>query len=74
MTFDTTIISNIQQEFQAFKQLFLDETSVINQRLLNIEQQIDSQTTSGMHTLSRQCTHIISKLLNVPSFLSMSPF
>lgn len=55
MIFDTTIVSSFQQEFQAFKHSFRDEISDIYQRLLNIEQQNDSQTTSGMHPIFRQC-------------------
>ncbi|XP_052073021.1 E3 ubiquitin-protein ligase DZIP3-like isoform X2 [Mytilus californianus] len=49
MTFDTTIISNIQQEVQGLKSMLIDELSDINQRVLNIEQQMDSQTTSDIH-------------------------
>lgn len=63
MIFDTTIISNIQQEVQAFKRIFIDELSDMNQRVLDIEQQMDSQTTSGMHTIVRQFVLIISNLL-----------
>lgn len=63
MIFDTTIISNIQQEVQAFKRIFIDELSEMKQRVLDIEQQIESKTTSGMHTIVRQCVLIISNLL-----------
>ncbi|CAG2249647.1 unnamed protein product [Mytilus edulis] len=49
MIFDTTIISNIQQEVQAFKHMLLDELSDMNQRVSDIEHQIDNQTTSDIH-------------------------
>ncbi|XP_076105704.1 uncharacterized protein LOC143074036 [Mytilus galloprovincialis] len=49
MIFDTTIISIIQQEVQAFKRIFIDELRDMNQRVLDIEQQMDSQTTSDIH-------------------------
>lgn len=49
MIFDTTTISNIQQEVQAFKRMFIDELSDMNQRVLDIEAKMDSKTTPGMH-------------------------
>lgn len=59
MIFDTTIISNIQQEVQALKHMFIDEQSDMNQRILDIEQQIDSQTTSGMHFLKILISNVL---------------
>ncbi|CAG2248447.1 unnamed protein product [Mytilus edulis] len=60
MIFDTTIISNIQQEVQAFKRIFIDELSEMKQRVLDIEQQMESKTTSGMHTISRKSKLLLS--------------
>ncbi|CAC5411171.1 unnamed protein product [Mytilus coruscus] len=49
MIFDTTIVSKIQQEVQAFKSLFIDELSDTNQQVWEIKQQMDSQTTPDIH-------------------------